>query len=84
MDEELKKRRLECNEPTQQLLEEIVHYERVQADASGTRKATRAAAVSGGKDKQRQQTNDPKGKSNGNKLAALDGKCYRCGSMQDK
>ena len=35
LDDELKRRMLECDEPTPQLLEEIVQrYERVQADTS--------------------------------------------------
>ena len=64
-----------------QCLEEIVQlYEWVQADASGTREAARVAAVNGSKDRQRRQANDSKGRPNGNKLATLDGKCYRCGS----
>ena len=79
-DKELKKRMLDCDEPTPQLLEEIIQrYERVQADSSGTRESARAAAISSGKDKQRRM-NDSRGKPNGHKLATLDGKCSRCGS----
>ena len=80
-DDKLKKRMLECDEPTPQLLEEIVQcYARVQADTSGTRESARAAAISSDKDKQCREMNDSRGKPSGHKLAALDGKCYRCGS----
>lgn len=79
-DEELKKRMLECNQPTPQLLEEIIqHYEQVQADASGTREAAREAVINGGNSKHCRQTNESKNKLPNNKLAILDGKYYRWG-----
>ena len=84
-DEELKRRMIECNELTLQPLEKIMQrYKRVQADTSGTRVSAPAATVSGGKEKLCRQTNDSRGESNGIKLAALDGKCYRCGSTTQR
>ena len=78
-DDKLKRRMLECDEPTPHLLGEIIQsYERVQAVTFGTRESARAAVISSNRDKQRRM-NYSKGKAN--KLVALDGKCYRCGLL---